>query len=109
MSQVQLLLNVISEVRSLADSLQVLADNMAESKPAEKETTVSSESIILDETVEAEKEKVTLEDVRGVLADKSRNGKTAEVKALITSFGADKLSAVNSSDYAELLKKAEVL
>lgn len=50
-----------------------------------------------------------LEDVRAVLADKSRSGKTAEVKALIATFGADKLSDIDPSNYAELLKKAEVL
>ena len=54
-------------------------------------------------------ESVSLETVRGVLADKSRNGHTAEVKELIRSFGADKLSGIDPKDYPEVLKKAEVL
>ena len=54
-------------------------------------------------------ESVSLETVRGVLADKSRNGHTAEVREIIRSFGADKLSGIDPKDYQEVLKKAEVL
>ena len=59
---------------------------------------------------EPKQEKVLkLEDVRAVLADKSRSGKTAEVKALISSFSADKLSDIDPNEYPELIKKAEAL
>lgn len=51
--------------------------------------------------------KVSLEDVRAHLAVLSQKGKTAEVKALILKFGANKLSEVDESKYAELLKEAE--
>lgn len=51
--------------------------------------------------------KVSLEDVRAYLAVLSQKGKTAEVKALILKFGANKLSEVDESKYAELLKEAE--
>ena len=50
-----------------------------------------------------------LEEVRAVLAEKSRSGKTTEVKALLTKFGVDKLSELDSSKYDELLKEAEVI
>lgn len=52
---------------------------------------------------------ITLEDVRRVLADKSLGGHRDEVKNLITSFGAEKLSDIDSSKYEELLAKAEVI
>ena len=52
---------------------------------------------------------VTLEEVRAVLAEKSVAGHRAEVQALIREFGADKLSAVDPSRYADLKAKAEVL
>lgn len=52
---------------------------------------------------------LTLEEVRAVLAEKSRSGHTAEVKALLTKYGADKLSALDPSKYAELLSEVEVL
>ncbi len=41
------------------------------------------------------------------LADKSRQGHTAEVKELLAKYGADKLSEVDASKYAELKAEAE--
>ena len=54
-----------------------------------------------------EEKMISLEDVRAVMADKSRKGFTAEVKALITKHGANKLSEVDANEYAALLKEAE--
>ena len=51
----------------------------------------------------------TLEDVRAVLAQKSIEGLTDKVKALIASFGAKKLSDVPPEKYGDLLKEAEAL
>lgn len=52
---------------------------------------------------------LSLEDVRGVLAQKSAEGHTAEIQALIRGYGANRLSEVSPEHYAELLQKAEVL
>ena len=49
---------------------------------------------------------IKLEEVRKVLAEMSKRGKTAEVKALLEKYGASKLSEVNPKDYADLLKEA---
>lgn len=46
------------------------------------------------------------EEVRKVLAEMSKRGKTAEVKALLEKYGASKLSEVKPKDYADLLKEA---
>ncbi len=54
-------------------------------------------------------EQIPLEKVRSVLADKSRLGHTAEVKALLQKHGAVKLSEVNPAEYAALLAEAEGL
>lgn len=54
-----------------------------------------------------EEKTISLEDVRAVMADKSRKGFTAEVKALLTKHGANKLSEVDANEYAALLKEAE--
>ena len=50
---------------------------------------------------------IKLEDVRAVLADISRKGHTKEMKALLTEFGAEKLSEVDPSNYPDLLQKAK--
>lgn len=44
-----------------------------------------------------------------MLAEKSRAGHTAEVKALLTKHGADKLSDIDPAEYPALLADAEVL
>ena len=52
---------------------------------------------------------LVLEDVRSVLAQKSIEGHTAEIQALIRKYDADKLSQVDPAHYADLLRYAEVL
>jgi len=52
---------------------------------------------------------ITLEQVRGVLAGKSRDGFTAEVRAIITRHGANRLSEIEPEDYEAVLKEAEEL
>jgi len=56
-----------------------------------------------------EEKPLTLEDVRAVCADKSRKGFTAEVKAILTKHGADRLSEVDPAEYKALLAEVEVL
>jgi hypothetical protein len=53
------------------------------------------------------KPEVTLEKVRSALADKSRNGHREAVQALLTKYGAERLSAVDPKHYADLLSDAE--
>ena len=57
----------------------------------------------------AEKKKIELPEVRKLLAEKSRAGHTAEVKALLNKYGAAKLSALDPDKYEAVMKEAEVL
>ena len=50
-----------------------------------------------------------LEDVRAVLAEKSRAGHTAEIRSLLQKFGADRLSQLDHSNYKALLAEVKVL
>lgn len=58
---------------------------------------------------EAEEKPLTLEEVRTVLAEKSRSGHTEEVRELLNKHGADKLSEIDPAEYTALLAEAEVL
>ncbi|WP_270311129.1 rRNA biogenesis protein rrp5 [Streptococcus infantarius] len=51
----------------------------------------------------------TLEEVRGLLARKSKEGKSSEVKALIEKYGDTRLSDVPTENYAALVADAEGL
>ena len=52
---------------------------------------------------------VAVEDIRAVMAQKSQEGKTKEIRELLGKFGAVKLSAVKQEDYPALLQEAQVL
>jgi hypothetical protein len=56
---------------------------------------------------EQSKPALKLDDVRPVLAEKSRNGFTPQVKALLTKYGVSKLSQLDPAHYEALLKEAE--
>ena len=92
MSKIKLALEVVSDLRNLADSIESLVQVV--------ETNNS-------ESVETEEKLPTLEEVRHYLALLSQSGKQAEVKALITKYGAKKLSGLPKEQYPELLKDAE--
>ena len=102
MSKIKLLLDVVNDMRRLADSIQAVCDAMADSDSAPKETPTTK-------TEKAKESDISLEKVRMVLAEKSQLGFTAEVRGIIGKYGADKLSAVDKAYYADILKDAEVL
>jgi hypothetical protein len=52
---------------------------------------------------------ITLEKIRGILAEKSREGHTAEVRMIIQRHGANRLSEVDPDQYAAIIQEAEVL
>ena len=72
-----------------------------------KELLVSEENAKVEMPRAEPSKKIGLEDVRAVLAKLSQHGKTAEVKELITKYGAAKLSDVDEDKYEDLLKDAE--
>lgn len=57
-----------------------------------------------DEDVnEKEEKKISLEEVRKILADKSRLGHTKQIRELLIKYGANKLSEIDPSKYSSLL------
>ena len=102
----QLFLDAVKIIRSLADVFEAIANTYRDVNVVEAEAKVIEAEEVKE--LPAEKE-VSLEDVRAVLAVKSQNGMTAEVKALITKYGGSKLSDVDPKHYADLIKDAEVL
>lgn len=79
-----------------------------------KEIEPKGEEAAKEKEVKEKKEQVventiTLEEVRKVLATKSKNGKQAEVKELIKRYGVNKLTDIHPCNYKELLELAEVL
>ena len=106
MEKSKLFLDVVSDLRKLANSVQAIVDAMTENESAGN--TQSEPSTPVAEPKPTEKA-VTLEQVRAVLADKSHDGFTAEVRTLLEKHGAKKLSEIDPANYAALLADAEGL
>ena len=90
----------IEELRRCAAAINDAANRLA------KQSTDSGE---LKARTDTEEQPLTLEAVRAVLADKSRAGFTAQIRALLLKYNADRLSDVNPVDYKALMADAEVL
>lgn len=90
----------------ISDTLRELFSTAEEEKPVKEP---KKKEAMAEEAPKPEKKSLALIDVRAVLSDKSRNGYTSDVKALLLKYGADKLSDINSADYEALLAEAEVI
>jgi hypothetical protein len=53
-----------------------------------------------------ERKQLTLVDVRSVLADKSRNGFTDQIRGLLEKYGAPRLSEIDAAQYQNLMDEA---
>ena len=91
----------ITDLRSAAATINDVANTLAEMF-----STTADE--VPDAAAPAEPQ-LTLEQVRAVLADKSRKGHTAEIRALLQEYGAAKLSGIDPANYKALLADAEGL
>lgn len=89
-------LNLADGFEKLAAGYRALAEEGTSQNPVINEPTKEEPSI-------------DIETVRAVLAEKSRDGKTKEIKALLMKYDAGKLSGVKPEDYAALLSEAEAL
>ena len=96
----------VSELRSVAQSLTTVADSLATLFSGNQ---AGSSAKGKTEPFEPKTKTLTLEQVRAVLAEKSRNGHTAKVRELLEKHGASKLSEIDPAKYAALLADAEVL
>ncbi|MGQ4669003.1 rRNA biogenesis protein rrp5 [Metabacillus halosaccharovorans] len=113
MSKMKLALDVVTDLRNLAGSIETLVfalenNQMDSAAPVEKREAKKNKEP--KKTTQPQEAKLpTLEDVRAKLAALSQAGKQVQVKELITGFGAKKLSDIQVEKYPELLEEAEKL
>lgn len=108
MSKIKLLLDVVSDIRSLADSLESVANAMCDNNPLSADA--GTDNFEPNTMPETNNEKLpTLEDVRVVLAEKSAAGHGVEIRELLKKYGQTKLSAIDPQYYPALLVDSEVL
>ena len=100
MSKMSEMAATIADLRKCAAAIGEVADWLAEQFSDSKPVTTMPEQT---------EPTLTLEEVRAVLADKSRAGFTAQIRSLLQKHGADKLSGIDPVNYKELLADAEGL
>ena len=92
----------IRGLRNAAATINDVADTLAEAFSTESSDNAHAATAPAEPAL-------TLEQVRAVLADKSRKGHTAEIRALLQKYGASKLSGIDPVHYRALLADVEVL
>ena len=85
------------------------AENLASSIGVLLTALESDEEVPKEEKVKQEKKIYEIEDVRKILADKSRLGHTAKIRELLEKYGAKKLSEIEPSNYEDLIADVEKL
>ena len=76
----------------------------------ETEAPTKKQDVPVEEQAPAPAKVYTYEEVRAILAEKSRTGFRAEVKALLTAHGVKQLSDVKEPDeFAAIVAEAEVI
>ena len=107
MSKMAEMAQTIEELRTAAASINAAADWLYQQFSGEDNSKQqNSKSAAKKAEPKAE---LKLEDVRAVLAEKSRAGHTVEVRALLKKYGAAKLSEIDPANYEALMKDAEVI
>ena len=107
-----------SELLKIAEGFSIVAEGLrglAKAEGGTKEKAVKEQK---QDTAKAQQESVaqeqqeqpaTLEGIRALMAQKTQEGKSKEIKELLQKYGAAKLSAVKPEDYPALLQEAQVL
>ena len=106
MSRIKLLLDVVEDMRSLAESLLAVANALEQGEASENVEPVETK---MPEPTPPPEPKITLEEVRSFLGQKSREGYTDAVRGLLQQFSATRLSEVDPQHYADLMRAAEEL
>ena len=107
-----------SELLKIAEGFSIVAEGLrglAKAEGGTKEKAVKEQK---QDTAKAQQESVaqeqqeqpaTLEGIRALMAQKTQEGKSKEIKELLQKYGAAKLSAVKPEDYPALIQEAQVL
>jgi len=107
-----------SELLRIAEGFSIVAEGLRGLAKAEggtkdkavkeqKQDTVKEQK---QDAVQAQQEQpATLEGIRALMAQKTQEGKSKEIRELLQKYGAAKLSAVKPEDYPALMQEAQVL
>ena len=102
MSKVKPLLDVVKDLRSLADSLRAVADAMTQTESPEPDAAESAEP----EVAPDKPHELTMAEVRAAMSARARSGYQAEMRALILKRSVNALSEIDHAEYPALMAEA---
>ena len=106
MSKMKLALDVVQDLRSLADSIETLANAAADDvsdAPAPTKTTMSPQQTAVTE------KPLTLVELRAFVAERSTPENRAKIKALLGKYGVAKLTELPEEHYQALKDEVAAL
>ena len=107
-----------SELMRIAEGFSIVAEGLRGLAKAEGGTKDKAVKEQKQDTVKEQKQNAvqeqqenpaTLEGIRALMAQKTQEGKSKEIRELLQKYGAAKLSAVKPEDYPALMQEAQVL
>ena len=107
-----------SELLRIAEGFSIVAEGLrglakAEGGTKDKDVKEQKQDTVKEQKQDAVQEQqeqpATLEGIRALMAQKTQEGKSKEIKELLQKYGAAKLSAVKPEDYPALMQEAQVL
>ncbi len=104
-----------SELLRIAEGFSIVAEGLrglAKAEGGTKEKAVKEQkqdAAKAQSESAAQEQPATLEGIRALMAQKTQEGKSKEIKELLQKYGAVKLSAVKPEDYPALMQEAQVL
>ena len=106
MSKMNDMAQAIEELRNAAAAINDIANWLTEAFSGDPEAEAASAPAPAAKEPEPV---LAFEDVRAILADKSREGFTAQIRELLQKYGGSKLSEVDAKHYKALIADVEGL
>lgn len=103
MSKMKLALDVVQDLRNLADSLEALAGAALGAPPTE------ATPVVLEKPNASEPAKPTLVELRAFVAEKSTPENRPRIKAILEKYDVRKLTELPEEKYPALLREVEAL
>ena len=109
MSKMKLALDVIQDLRNLADSLEALANGANSGDPSTSDQPAATPGSAEPQQKHPEAPKPTLVELRAFVAEKSTPENRPKIKAILEKYGVKKLTELPEDQYPALMREVEGL
>ena len=109
MSKTKLALDVVQDLRSLADSIEALANAAVNGATDNTEQFAPHDAPSAPSASAPDEKPITLVELRAFVSERSTPGNRPKIKALLTKHGVNKLTELPEDQYAALKREVAAL